>query len=170
MPFQLKVFRMEEGQLIRGLAAPIFIHNLEYHLDTLEVYEDGVIDCWGKVDFDEFKEKVRSGWIVLKPPEGALICAYPLGSFHATSAIYDVEPEEFIKEVADVLEGFKGRPKSTLRCQQAWAAYQEEPNEETRERLRAAYEAVPAHNRRYLLGMNERDWPIRRELGLEAPW
>ena len=34
-----------------------------YFLTDLKVYADGMIDCWGLVDFTTFRQKVASGWV-----------------------------------------------------------------------------------------------------------
>lgn len=34
-----------------------------YYLSDLKVYADGLIDCWGLVDVDGFREKVGQGWV-----------------------------------------------------------------------------------------------------------
>jgi hypothetical protein len=61
----------EDGTRIDGVFAMAFIHNGDYHLTHISIYEDGMIDCWGLVDFAKFKKKVRSGWVVTQPPKKA---------------------------------------------------------------------------------------------------
>jgi len=63
-----------------GFAIPIFIHNLEYHLTTVDAYSDGAIDVGGFVDRLLFEEKLRSGSVRPQPPDGATISTYNLGS------------------------------------------------------------------------------------------
>jgi hypothetical protein len=121
-----------------------------------------MIDCWGLVDFEGFKEKVRSGWVVTRPPKDARISVSFLTSFTAADASYWINPEELIKEVADAIEELNGRPTTSKRCQEAWAAYRAAPSEAARDCLRLAYEAIPKHNRRYVLGDQDfKDGPIR---------
>jgi Ni,Fe-hydrogenase III small subunit len=73
-----------------------------------------------------------------------------------------IDPEELIKEVADELERLNNRPTSVDKCHDAYQLFQGDPTEETREKLREAYEAAPEHNRRFVLGdMDVKDIPIR---------
>ena len=37
----------------------------------ISIFRDGMVDCWGLVPFEEFKHKVRSGWVVMQPPPNA---------------------------------------------------------------------------------------------------
>ena len=55
-----------------------------------------------------------------------------------------------------------GRHESTLGCLLALDQYLQSRSEEDRAALRAAYEAIPWHLRRYALGdMDSKDWPLR---------
>lgn len=154
-----------EGQRIDGVFAMAFIHNHHYHLTHISIFQDGMIDCWGLVTFEEFKEKVRSGWVVTQPPPDAKVSVSFLAHFTATNASYHIDPEEFIREVADEVEELNGRPSSAKRCQDAWKAYRDAKTDAAKEVLRVAYEAIPEHNRIFVLGdMDRKDHPIRAVL------
>src|SRR5262245_42885729 len=154
-----------DGERIDGVFAMAFIHNGDYYLTHISIFRDGMVDCWGLVPFEEFKQKVRSGWVVTQPPPDAQVSVSLLASFTATNASYWIEPEEFIREVADEIEGLNGRPTAAKRCQAAWKAYEAAPSDATKEALRLAYEAVPEHLRMFVLGDQDRkDHPIRRVL------
>src|ERR1051326_8260631 len=89
------------GERIDGVFAMAVIHNFNYPLSHISIYRGGMVDCWGLVTFEEFKQKVRSGWVVTQPPPDAKVSVSFLASFTATNADYWIEPEEFIREVAD---------------------------------------------------------------------
>lgn len=153
------------GDRIDGVFAMAFIHNFDYHLTHISIFRDGMVDCWGLVTFDEFKHKVRSGWVVTQPPPNAKVSVSFLASFTAADARYWIDPEQFIREVADEIEHLNERPTSRERCFAAWTAYEASPSDITKEALRLAYEAVPEHNRRFVLGDQDRkDHPIRQVL------
>jgi hypothetical protein len=155
----------KDGVRIDGVFAMAFIHNGDYYLTHISIYRDGMIDCWGLVDFEEFKQKVRSGWVVTKPPKKAQISVSFLASFTPIDTSYWIEPEEFIKEVADEIEELNGRPTTSDRCREAWGAYEASPSKTTKAALRRAYEAVPEHNRRYVLqDQDSKDHAIRAVL------
>jgi hypothetical protein len=157
-----RISRLEEGKEIPGLFHHAFIHNGPYFLTEIKVYQDGMVDCWGLVDIEEFKQKVRQGWVVTSLPEGAEVSISFLADFKATNVETWIEEEEFVKEVLDDIEFLNGRPTADVRCQQAYEKFQQEPSEEARQALREAYEAMPEHNRRYVLGdMDVKDIPIR---------
>lgn len=156
------VSRKDGSKHVPGYLLPIFIKNGPHHLTNLKVYQDGMVDCWELVSFKRFQQRVEDGWVVTSLPEGAEVFAYPLGSFVATKVKTFVREAELVKEVADAIEELNGRPASADRCVEAYEAYEAAPSDEARERLRAAYEAMPAHNRPYVLGdMDRKDFPIR---------
>lgn len=155
----------KDGRRIDGAFAMAFIHNMQYHLTHISIFQDGMIDCWGLVDFEDFKQKVRSGWVVTQPPEGAVVSVSFLAHFNARDARFHIEPEEFIKEVADEIEALNGRPTTSDRCRDAWRCFEKDPSDENRDRLEEAWLSIPKHNRRYVLGDQDRkDGAIRRVL------
>ena len=155
----------ESGDRVDGVFCMAFIHNGDYHLTHISIFRDGLIDCWGLVDFEEFKKRVRSGWVVTHPPEGARVSVALLADFTAVRSSYWIEPEEFIKEVLDEIEALNGRPTTSDRCRNAWESYNLSPSETTKESLRCAYEQIPAHMRRFVLhDMDRKDNAIRRVL------
>src|SRR5262245_9297363 len=118
-----------DGERIDGVFAMAFIHNGNYHLTHISIFRDGIVDCWGLVPFEEFKQKVRSGWVVTHPPPNARVSVSFLGTFTATNASYWIDPEEFIREVADEIEGLNDRPTAAERCRLAWSAYEATPSD-----------------------------------------
>lgn len=157
-----RTYRIVEGERIDGVFAHAFIHNWHYHLVPICIYQDGMIDCWGLVDLEGFKEKVKTGWVVTQPPEGAIISVSFLAGFKPEKASYYIKVEEFVKEVADEIEALNGRPTTAKRCYEAYKIYHADPTIQNLQLLRDRYEAIPEHNRRYILAdMDAKDFPLR---------
>jgi len=160
-----RTYRIDGDRRIDGVFAMSFIHNGQFFLTHISIYADGMVDCWGLVDFATFKEKVRSGWVVTQLPEGADVSVSFLAKFKAKEVRCFIAPEDFILEVADEIERLNGRPTTESQCLEAWKVYQNNPSPQSIEILRSAYEAVPKHNRRYILGdMDSKDFPIKSVL------
>jgi hypothetical protein len=158
----LNIYRFDENDnLIKGIGLPAFIHNGSYHQITIEVYEDGIIDCWDLVTLDGFKAKVAEGWVVTQVPKGEEISCHHL--FYGTSQLKCyIEIDDFVKEVEDTLNRLQGKETSTEKCLQAFSRFLNEPNDINRKKLKSTYLAVPSHLRRYMLGdMDLKDAPIR---------
>jgi len=158
-----KIYReSKDGKIVKGIGLPAFIHNMQYHLVTIKVYEDGVIDCWEKVDFEGFVNKVNSGWVVTQVPKGE-----DVSRFHSFIGKSDdlntyIDEREFIKEVRDTLDELQGRKSSSERCREAFSEFLRNPNSDIAKKLKDEYESTPEHLRRYVLGdMDSKDGPIR---------
>lgn len=145
------IYRIEKEKLIRGRSFPAFIHNKDYYQTDIKVYADGVIDCWGHVDYVGFKKKVEEGWVVTQVPHGEKIHCFNLYSV-ISNGYYSIEVEELVKEVWDTLLMFKGKFTSEDICRKYFYSFLNDPTENNHFKLKKAYENVPKHNRIYLLG------------------
>ena len=102
MAFWDKISRTENDIEIPGSFTHAFIHNGgTFFLTEIKIYKDGMIDCWGLVNFEEFKQKVAQGWVVTTLPNNAEVSVSLLANFKATEVQAWVKEDEFIKEVAD---------------------------------------------------------------------
>ncbi len=152
---------------IPGSFLRAFIHNgQQYYVSEIGIYKDGMIDCWGLVSLDEFKGKVQSGEIVTRLPEGASVSISVGISLIATHVQSYVEEDEFVKEVEDVIRELNGEKSSIQVCRDMLQAYKDQPSEEGKRRLGAAYEAIPKHRRMLLDGMSAKDDEVRTLLGI----
>ncbi len=150
------------GQFIKGIGLPAFIHNGDYYVELIKVYEDGIIDCWGKCNFEEFEQKVKSGWIVTQLPKEGSVDMFQL--FQADASQFDtyIEEEDFIKEVKDALLSLQNKPTSKELCLQAFKNYLNSPSEDNREEVEKSFYAVPKHLRLTVLGdMGMGDGPLQ---------
>jgi hypothetical protein len=154
---------------IPGTYLQAFIKNGDHYFVTeIKIYKDGCIDCWGLVNFEEFKEKVRQGWVRTGVPNGARISTMlSTLNFTVSEVRGGVEESEFVKQVADEIAALNGRPTSADICQNRLREYQEVPTEKRKQALRAAYEGVPAHLRRFLGDMDSKDAEYRYILGIK---
>lgn len=161
--------RSVEGAVVPGHYIQAFIKNGDHYFVTeIKVYKDGKIDCWGLVDFNDFKEKVREGWVRTRLPDGARVSTMlSTLSFTVTEVSGGIDEAEFVKEVADLVEELNGRPTSADCCRDRLREYRQSPSEERKVALRSAYQGVPAHRRRFLGDMDSKDGEYRHLLGIQ---
>ncbi|HUY45503.1 MAG TPA: NADAR family protein [Streptosporangiaceae bacterium] len=159
----IRISREVDGERIEGVTRPVFIRNgKDYFLTDLEIYADGSIFCWEWVDLAGLKAKLASGWVATSFEAGARASAHHLASWQFADPQSWMKPEWLLGEVADEIDKLNERPGSTGRCLLALDHYLQSRSEEDRAALRAAYEAIPEHLRRYALGdMDSKDWPLR---------
>jgi hypothetical protein len=147
---------------VPGDRMSVLVHDGEYHLASLRVFADGVVEL-GRLassetlDVAALRGMVEVGRIVGSVPEGARVHIQDLGSFVVQAEHYGTDP----RELSDLLDKLNGRPDSIARCRTAYETYLADPTVAHREALRAAYEAVPEHNRRYVGDMDTKDVGVR---------
>ncbi|NJK76969.1 MAG: hypothetical protein HC942_27115 [Microcoleus sp. SU_5_6] len=128
----LQIYRNgANGEIIRGRGLPAFIHNGNYYQTIIGVFEDGTIDCWELVDFEEFTNKVTEGWVVTQVPKGARISCHHLYYGNSNLECY-IEIDEFVKEVEDTINQLQGKQTARQTCFQAFARFLTEPNKKTK--------------------------------------
>ncbi|MFI5530562.1 NADAR family protein [Kitasatospora sp. NPDC051853] len=155
--------RTADGVRVPGTWRHAFIRNGDRHyLTDLFIYADGLIDCWGLVTFEEFEEKLRTGWVATTFPEGAEASAHELADWTFGEPESWLTPELLAAEVRDTIDELNGRPDSTDRCLAAVDTFLADRTEENRATARAAYLAIPESQRHFALGdMDSKDWPLR---------
>lgn len=87
-----------------GRAIQLFINNMQCHLTTVNVYSDGAVDCWGFVDLDLFKQKLRARWVV----PGAVksdqrISVFHFGATGFCNAVWMQTPTSIFDEVESIV-------------------------------------------------------------------
>jgi hypothetical protein len=156
-----RTYREEGGKLIRGVILQAVMRNMR-HLttgtpificvtDTVKVYEDSMVACWELTNLDGFRQKVHQGFVLTSLPDGAQVYLGDAG-IHLTAMQVSatVVPDDYIVQVEDAVRALQGEATTDDLCGQAFAAYQRDPTDDVRARLRAAYEAVPQHLREFL--------------------
>lgn len=145
--------RIADGKVVPGVYFPAFIHNGDnYYFTSIVAYKDGMVECWGLVSFEEFKQKVRDGWVVTSIPERAFVDIHNVARF-TVSGVYVLGPEEeFVKDVANAIEELNGRPTAQARLISAIGGLREQDTPELRKEFRQAYADLPAYDRRYIFG------------------
>jgi hypothetical protein len=101
---------------IRGHEIPGIIHNGSYFLTELQVFADGLINCWEMVDVSMFKEKLRRGWVVTTIPDGGELSIHGIGSVAVTSASWRHTPNSLAKFVQDIIKTLNPRMENLYDC------------------------------------------------------
>jgi len=89
---------------ISGISIPAFIHNGMYYKTNLDVFQDGIIDAWGIIDIDFFKQKIENGWIQPRVPDGEDLSIFHLGQFTIKNGKWQFDPASFQQYVLDIIK------------------------------------------------------------------
>jgi hypothetical protein len=153
------------GEEILGDHVPVFRKSPEgYHLVRWFVYADGQCQLGPAgelLPFEEVSRMLMCGLLTTAVPDDSWVTIDELGQFRTGGGRWYVDAGERIPEAHDLRAVLNGQPSSSQRCMKRLAEYERDPSEARREALRQAYEAVPAHLRRYCGDMDYKDAPIR---------
>lgn len=101
---------------IRGYEFPGIIHNSSYFLTGLQVFADGLINCWEMVDLPMFKAKLRRGWVVTSIPDGEELSIHGIGSVAVISPTWAHSPKGLVKFIQDAVKTLNPRMENLHDC------------------------------------------------------
>lgn len=101
---------------IRGYEFPGIIHNGAYFLTDLQVFADGLVNCWEMVDLPMFQRKLRSGWVVTSIPDGNALSIHGIGSVTVTEPDWVHTPKSLVRFVQDVVRSLNPRLENLYDC------------------------------------------------------
>jgi hypothetical protein len=101
---------------IRGYEFPGIIHNSSYFLTELQVFADGLVNCWEMVDLPMFEAKLRNGWVVTSIPSGAALSIHGIGSVAVTEPNWAHTPKTIVKFVKDIVLALNPRLQNLYDC------------------------------------------------------
>ncbi|MFE2545533.1 NADAR family protein [Actinacidiphila glaucinigra] len=164
MSWTRPTYRLVDGERIDGAWCHVWTKSCtDYYLADLFVYADGAIRCVSEMDLPGLRERLAAGSIALSNPERPVPAPAQSGPRWSARYPEPLTDEGFVGEVRDEIESLNGRPTTFDRCWQAIRRYMHEPTEDNRQSVRAAYLAIPAHRRVYVLGdMDLQDIPLRK--------
>jgi len=111
MSIKIKSFpEIERKTIRRGRYIPSVIKNgNSHHFINLEVFEDGLIDCWGMVDLELFKGKINSGWVVPDIPDGEELYIHNLGQWNIKNGQWLFDKKSYYEYVISVIKSLNPR-------------------------------------------------------------
>ena len=139
----------------------------EYSLVNINVYSDSSIELSGieqpeLITTEEFKNRVTGGTITTEMPENAKLTIYGFGECTVGECHYFEDINDKTSEISDIVAKLNGQKTSSNICQEIYDEYCKTPTVKLKEKLKTAYENIPDHLRRYVLGdMDRKDMPVR---------
>lgn len=101
---------------IRGYEFPGIIRNGNYFLTDLQVFADGLVNCWEMVDLPTFWKKLEQGWVVTSIPNGAHLSIHGIGVIQVLSPSWTYTPRTIVKHVHDVVKSLNPSMENLHNC------------------------------------------------------
>jgi hypothetical protein len=103
--------KISRQKTVEGTRIPAIIRNGNFHYINMEVYEDGMVNCWDLVDIKGLKEKLKTNWLVTQIPEGEHISIFHLGNYKVIEARWDHDNKSYFNYIKKTIK--KLNPKLT---------------------------------------------------------
>jgi hypothetical protein len=142
-----RTFREENGKIINGIIKQTIIHNFNFWLTEIVIYEDGKIFCNELISLDEFKKMVYSEKILVSLPNGSKLVLPNLGEIEISTFFSYKTKDDFIIEVEDVVAELNGKLNRTESCRKLFEEYLKKPNNNNFVELKKAFEDLPNHKK-----------------------
>jgi hypothetical protein len=101
--------RIARTKIVDGRVTPAIIHNSSYFFVNLQIYADGLVNCWELVDLQLFREKLRSGWVVSSIPDGKAISVHGLGDWTIADGRWSLDANAMYEHVVSVVRELNPR-------------------------------------------------------------
>ncbi|MBP1995736.1 hypothetical protein J2Z66_007378 [Paenibacillus eucommiae] len=96
--------KISRQKTIEGTRIPGIIRNGQYFFINLDVYEDGMINCWELVDLVGLKEKLREEWLVPSIPDGEAISIHGLGMYTIEAANWKYDEHTYYEYIEKTIK------------------------------------------------------------------
>ena len=97
--------KIDRKRIIEGRFVPGVINNGgSYFFINLQVFEDGLVDCWEMVDLDMFRTKLNSGWVSTIIPNGKRLSIHHLGSWTVENGNWIFDKDSYFKHIKAVIK------------------------------------------------------------------
>lgn len=92
--------KIRRTKVVEGTTIPGIINNGgHYFYIHVDVYEDGMVNCWELVDLNGLREKLKSGWLTPSMPTGETLSVHGLGNYTVQAATWNYEVDGYYNAV-----------------------------------------------------------------------
>lgn len=108
--------RISRTKVVDGFVTPAFIHNGSFFFVNLQVYADGLVNCWELLDLELFKDKLSSGWVKTQVPDGKQVHVHGLGAWTIADGHWPLSPDDMFTRVMDLVRELNPRMENLHNC------------------------------------------------------
>ncbi|MDG0794074.1 hypothetical protein OMP38_27030 [Cohnella ginsengisoli] len=97
--------KIRRKKAIEGTTVPGIIYNGgQYFFINLDIFEDGMANCWELVDLEGLKDKLDLGWLTPVVPLGKTLSIHGLGAFKIESTNWLHDKKTYYKLVVNKIK------------------------------------------------------------------
>ncbi|WP_025679104.1 hypothetical protein [Paenibacillus massiliensis] len=92
--------RIRRQKQVEGTTTHGIIHNADHHfLVQVQIYEDGMVNCWELVDLKGLGQKIDEYWLGPDIPDGETLSLHGLGAFIVGTADWSFDNDSYYQHI-----------------------------------------------------------------------
>nr|WP_237728658.1 hypothetical protein [Paenibacillus sp. OSY-SE] len=96
--------KISRKKTVEGTRIPGFIRNGQYFYINVDVYEDGMINCWELVDIAGLEGKLDINWLQPQVPVDENISIFGLGYYKVESAVWKYDKMSYLQYIKEKIK------------------------------------------------------------------
>lgn len=96
--------KIRRSKIVEGTSIPGIIRNGgQYFYIGVDIYEDGMINCWELVDLKGLKNKIDLNWLTPVVPLGENLSIHGLGAFRVKETNWRFHPDSYYEHIKQTI-------------------------------------------------------------------
>lgn len=96
--------KIRREKTIEGTTIPGFIRNGQYFYINVDIYEDGMVNCWELADLKGVREKIDLEWLTPKVPDGESISIFGLGDYQTIGGTWNYDAHSYYDYITQMVQ------------------------------------------------------------------
>lgn len=96
--------KIRRKKTVEGTTVPGFIRNGQYFYINVDIYEDGMINCWELADLKGLREKIDQDWLTPQVPDGESISVFGLGEYRTISGSWNFNAHSYYDYITQIVQ------------------------------------------------------------------
>ncbi len=101
---------------VKGVTTHGIIYNGNYYFTDIEVYSDGLINCWDMVDLKQFKNKLKTDWVVVEISNHQRLYIHHVGYVEITEGNWKYNKRSYNKYITSIVKSLNPRMENIFNC------------------------------------------------------
>ena len=108
--------KIQRTKTVEGRFIPGIIENGSHFYTKIEVYADGLVDAWGLLDLELFKQKLEQEWVVTHVPDGESLRFHHLGQWKVKKGTWLFDEHSYYDHVVSILKDMNPNMRNLHNC------------------------------------------------------
>jgi len=96
--------KIRREKIVEGTTIPGFIRNGQYFYINVDIYEDGMVNCWELADLKGVREKIDLEWLTPQVPDGESISVFGLGDYVTIGGSWNHDAHSYYDYITQMVQ------------------------------------------------------------------